>query len=105
MQLPHIAQRAALKQLDMVLEGFLLSDADINAAVDAYMASFADIVLPAVEMEEILSVLRGRVDGALFAQIQETVETYKAAVEAGTGMLIVTIACIFPFMHIQSCPC
>ena len=67
--LPHVAQRTALQQLEMALDGFLLSDADVNAAVDSDLASFDNKLLPVYEVEEIMSVLRGRVDAGMATQV------------------------------------
>ncbi|EJK45596.1 hypothetical protein THAOC_35783 [Thalassiosira oceanica] len=66
---PHITLRKAIDRLENGMSGFVLS----SSAIESTMKNIADAVtdqsLAAYEIDEQLSVLNGRIDGALFDEL------------------------------------
>lgn len=75
--LPHLALREAHKQLEKVLNGYLLSEADIDAALTEFVRFTQDRTLAPYEMEEAMAVLRGRIDATLFDKISQYNTNYR----------------------------
>lgn len=57
---PHLVARLAREKLERVLTGYYLSDEDIESSLDVMLTSIHNKLLPALEVEEALSVLRGK---------------------------------------------
>lgn len=81
--LPHIVMREALTLLEKVLEGFPVTDAAIDTAFATYLESFGDKLLPSYELEEAMSVLRGRIDANLTQKILTANSEYRDQVKSG----------------------
>ncbi len=83
---PHLIMREALRTLDIVFDGYLVSESAIEEAYNAYMDTAADKLLPVYELEEAMSVLRGRIDSALFSKISSCNMAFKSKIlESGNN--------------------
>jgi len=72
-------------QLEKVLAGYPLADAEIKEAVVKYIAHLSDKSTPVYEVEEAMSVLRGRIDAELGQTILSLNADYKAALAASAS--------------------
>ena len=79
--LPHVVMREAQRKINQVFEGYPVPDAEADAAFEAYLQSFNEKLLPVYEVEEAMSVLRGRIDADLFEKILRMNADYKAYVQ------------------------
>ena len=85
---PHLLLRGAVEKLNGAVAGYVLSE----QGVDRAMADLADAVmdpeLPVLEVDEQLSVLRGRIPGKLFDSITDMLKEHKdlIAEQAGSGV-------------------
>eukprot|EP01035_Chromulina_nebulosa_P020054 gene20054-26034_t len=66
---PHVVLRSSRQTIERVLEGYSLTETEISEAISVYISSFIDNSLPSYEIEEYLSVLKGRIDADLFTTI------------------------------------
>eukprot|EP01041_Mallomonas_annulata_P000604 gene604-1167_t len=73
---PHLVVRDAVKVLDTVLEGFASAEGQVMNALKELKEQMINPMLPVLEVEEALSVLRGRLDAKVFTEIQELTSTY-----------------------------
>ena len=74
--LPHLAFSQARKQLEKVLDGYDLTEDDIDIALAECRAALTNKFLPAYSMRDALSVLSGRIDATLFDRITSLNEDY-----------------------------
>jgi len=90
MKRPHLLLRNAIAKLNGAVDGYILSE----EAIDQAMSDLADAVmspeLPVLEIDEQLSVLRGRISGRLFESISAILAEYNALIaeQAGSGVQI-----------------
>ena len=80
--LPHVVMREAQRKINQVFEGYPVPDAEVEAAFAAFLQSFTEKMLPVYEIEEAMSVLRGRIDADLFEKILRINSDYKAYIVA-----------------------
>ena len=78
----HLKQKAALKSLEQVLEGYPLSEKEIHRTMKVFIESLKDPMLPVLKVDATMSVLRGRIDADLTANILNLNEQYRSAVKA-----------------------
>merc|ERR1711871_475139 len=83
---PHLKLRESLNQLERVLDGYVLSKERTDAALSNYISAVTDKLLPAFEVEEKMSILRGRVDSSVTDSINSENRNYKKAIESGTNV-------------------
>lgn len=74
--LPHLAYSHAKKKLEKVLDGYALSEDDIDRALADCRTALMNRLLPAYSMRDALSVLNGRIDSGLFERISTLNEEY-----------------------------
>lgn len=79
-KLPHHKRKLALAEIDKVLDGYPLTDSEIEAALEDCISTLHDRLLPVYEIQEALSVLRGRIDNDLFNRITELNEEYNRSI-------------------------
>jgi acetyl-CoA carboxylase/biotin carboxylase 1 len=77
----HLKQKAALKSLQQVLEGYPLSEKEIRKTMKVFIESLRDPMLPVLNVDVAMSVLRGRIDGDLANTINGLNDQYRAAVK------------------------
>ena len=68
---PHITLRKALDKLKNGMAGYILSTDTIGRILVEISSAVTDPYLPALEIEEKLSVLNGRIDSALFDELSK----------------------------------
>jgi len=78
--LPHIKRREAANAVEGVLAGYPRSERDIERALGFLIDSLGDALTPYYEVQEKMSVLRGRIDAGLTKQILELNAKHKQAV-------------------------
>jgi len=83
---PHVLVRNALQKLELVLRGYPLDSAEITKAFDDYVCNFKDKLLPVYEVEETLSVLRGRIEAPLMDSLLQANDQYRDAVVSGANV-------------------
>ncbi|KAL9191373.1 hypothetical protein ACHAXT_001079 [Thalassiosira profunda] len=66
---PHITLKKALGKLKNGMAGYVLSPGAIDLTMKDIASAVTDPALPAYEIDEQLSVLNGRIDGALFDEL------------------------------------
>jgi len=76
----HVKAKDCQKILDQVLQGFPLSDSDINAALNTLIRILRDPMLPVLQVEASLSVLRGRIDTDLYSKISSFNSEFKVRI-------------------------
>ena len=77
----HVNMRNTLKEIEKVLDGYLLTEDEIHIAVEKYLNGFHDRLVPVLEIDEALSVLRGRIDNNLFNDINDINTNYRLLIE------------------------
>ena len=81
--LPHIKRREALSAVENVLAGYPLSDREIEQALWHLMDAIGDALTPYYEVQEKMSVLRGRIDNTLTQKILAWNDQHRKEVELG----------------------
>lgn len=74
--LPHLIYKSSREQLEKVLDGYSLSEAEIDQALATCTGALMNKMLPAYELREAISVLEGRIDADLFDRIIKLNEDY-----------------------------
>jgi acetyl-CoA carboxylase / biotin carboxylase 1 len=82
----HQVHRQAKQQLQYVFDGYFLSGAQIQEYFSALIDSFHDPLLAVYELEDLLSVLRGRIDHDLFQYVKNTLQSYSLQIESSTSI-------------------
>lgn len=72
----HLSLRDAKQRIERVLDGYYLSKQESEEALCTYLNICDDKLLPALEIEEVLSVLRGRIDSKLFEELSSINSSY-----------------------------
>lgn len=67
--LPHLIYKSSREQLEKVLDGYSLSEAEIDRALATCTGALMNKLLPAYELREAMSVLEGRIDSDLHDRI------------------------------------
>lgn len=85
---PHLLLRGAVKQLTGAVDGYVLSDEAIDRAISDLADAVMDPELPALEIDEQLSVLSGRIPAKLFRGISDILRQYKSSIieQKGSGV-------------------
>lgn len=78
--LPHVRMKESVAQLEKILDGFPLAEKDVVHAFQSLVDCQQHPLLPVYQIEEIMSILRGRIDADLFVKIQEINHQYKEQV-------------------------
>jgi acetyl-CoA carboxylase/biotin carboxylase 1 len=68
---PHITLRKAMDRLKNGMAGYVLSSGAIDSIMKDIASAVADPSLPAYEIDDQLSVLNGRIDGALYDELSK----------------------------------
>lgn len=68
---PHITLRKAMDRLKNGMAGYVLSPGAIDSIMKDIASAVADPSLPAYEIDDQLSVLNGRIDGALYDELSK----------------------------------
>jgi acetyl-CoA carboxylase/biotin carboxylase 1 len=68
---PHVIARESLKTINKIFEGYYFKEDAAASALGAYLKGLNDPALPSYEMEEALSVVRGRIPGPLYSAISK----------------------------------
>lgn len=76
-RVPHLLLRGAVAQLNGAVSGYAPSEEAIDRAVSDLADAVMDPSLPALEIDEQLSVLSGRIPSKLFQGISKTLLEYK----------------------------
>ncbi len=79
---PHFILRNCRQQLERVLEGYAVSTNQVTKTFKTFVAMFQNSLLPALEIEEAMSVLRGRIDATVAGKILEANGAYVEATRA-----------------------
>ena len=82
-QRPHVTLRKALDRLKGGIAGYAVSPGVIDNVMSDIETAVTDPTLPVYEIEEHLSVLNGRIDGALYDNLSKMLSDFKASCEAG----------------------
>lgn len=77
---PHVIARESLITINKIFEGYYFKEEAAVAALSAYLKGLNDPALPAYEMEEALSVVRGRIPTALYSAISGANKKFRAKV-------------------------
>ena len=77
----HVKVRETRRALESVLEGYPLSEEDINQTMESFLGCLKDPLLPALRVQSALSVLRGRIDQELYKKIRSINNTYRDEIE------------------------
>ena len=80
---PHLQLRGAMETLNRVVSGFYISEPEISVALADLTEAVKNPLLPALEIQEQLSVLSGRIPGSLYDSISSTVKAFKADCHSG----------------------
>lgn len=81
---PHLLLRSAMEKLNSVLAGDAsLAKDEVDAAMDDLARAVTDPLLPVLEVDEQLSVLRGRISNDLFNSISALLEADQGSRVAG----------------------
>jgi len=85
---PHLLLRKSLEKLNSAVAGYVLSEEDIDAAMADLADAVVDPELPALEIDEQLSVLSGRIPSKLFEGISSILLEYRNAImeQKGSGV-------------------
>jgi len=83
---PHLVMREALGILEKTLAGYHISAADIEKAMDTYLKSLRNSLLPVYELEEAMAVLRGRIDSNVAAAVVKANCDYRESIVAGLSV-------------------
>lgn len=67
-------------KIQQTLDGYPVPEVEADAAMTAYLQSFREKLLPVYEMDETMSVLRGRIDAELHEDILKINSDYKKAI-------------------------
>jgi acetyl-CoA carboxylase/biotin carboxylase 1 len=78
---PHISLQKAIERIRQGMAGFVLTEDSLMQAMEDLQEAVANPLLPALEVEEKLSVLRGRIDGDLFTYLIEMIKDFKIQCE------------------------
>ena len=73
------------------MEGYPVPEAEADIALESYLQSYSEKLLPVYEVEEAMSVLRGRIDADLFEKIIRINTDYKTYVTSNRTPLGSTI--------------
>ena len=76
-QRPHVTLRKALDRLRGGIAGYAVSPGVIEQVMSDIEMVVTDPTLPVYEIEENLSVLNGRIDGALYEKLSKMIEDFK----------------------------
>jgi acetyl-CoA carboxylase / biotin carboxylase 1 len=68
-ELPHLIYKSSREQLEKVLDGYSLSESEIDHALATCTGALMNRLLPAYELREAMSVLEGRIDSDLYDRI------------------------------------
>lgn len=79
-RLPHVKLREVQQNIEKVLDGYVIPDASITSFIADFIECKRNPLLPFYKVEEGLSVLRGRIDGALFTKLSNLNNTYKESI-------------------------
>jgi acetyl-CoA carboxylase/biotin carboxylase 1 len=82
---PSLKLNEALHDIEKVLEGYPLSEDNINSILNTFLESKRNKLLPVLKVEEVLSVLRGRIDSDLFNIIHQMNEDYRHSIPLSTS--------------------
>jgi acetyl-CoA carboxylase/biotin carboxylase 1 len=93
-KLPHLKRRDSLNIIECVLKGYPQSSQETESALIDLMSSISDPLTPFFEVEESMSVLRGRIDGSITNKILEINDEHKRSVESGNSK------CVYPAKRI-----
>jgi len=74
---PHITLRKAIARLTNGMAGYVFSSDAIDQTMVDIAAAVTDPSLPAYEIDEQLSVLNGRIDGALYDELSKMTSDFK----------------------------
>lgn len=80
-QRPHLTLRKAVDKLKGGIAGYAISRAVIDNIMNDIESAVTDPTLPMYEIEEHLSVLNGRIDGSLYANLNKLIGDFKAISE------------------------
>ena len=80
---PHISLRNSSSILMSVLDGYVLFPSEIESAIAEFYAGLQNPLLPFYEVEEALSVMRGRIDADVISTIQNMNLKYCEDVQKG----------------------
>jgi acetyl-CoA carboxylase/biotin carboxylase 1 len=85
---PHLLFRRAIEKLNGAVSGYVLSEEAIEQAMSDLAYAVMDPELPVLEIDEQLSVLRGRIPGKLFEAISNILTEHKTLIkeQAGSGV-------------------
>jgi acetyl-CoA carboxylase/biotin carboxylase 1 len=75
---PNMLLGKAEDKLKVGVSGYLLDDESLRVAMDDFEEAVKNPMLPVLEIEEKLSVLRGRIDGVLFSELNDLITAFKA---------------------------
>ena len=81
-QRPHVTLRKALDRLRGGIAGYAVSPGVIEQVMNDIEMAVTDPTLPVYEIEENLSVLNGRIDGALYDKLSKMIEDFKMRCDA-----------------------
>ena len=76
---PHITLRQAMDRIKNGMAGYVMSSGAIDLTMKDVAAAVTDPSLPAYEIDEQLSVLNGRIDGALFDELSKMISNCKGS--------------------------
>jgi hypothetical protein len=81
-QRPHTTLRKAMDRLKSGMAGYAISPGVVDHVMADIMAVVTDPTLPVYEIEEHLSVLNGRIDGTLYANLSKLISDFKESCES-----------------------
>jgi acetyl-CoA carboxylase/biotin carboxylase 1 len=82
-QRPHVTLRKALDRLKGGIAGYAVSPGVIDQVMQDIETAVTDPTLPVYEIQEHLSVLNGRIDGALYDNLNKMINDFKASCDSG----------------------
>jgi acetyl-CoA carboxylase/biotin carboxylase 1 len=82
---PSLKLNEALHDIEKVLEGYPLSEENINGILNTFIESKRNKLLPVLKVEEVLSVLRGRIDSDLFNTVHQINEDYRQSIRVSVS--------------------
>ena len=83
--LPHLTLRNAFDLLNSGMSGYVLCKENLLRAMDELHHACTDPYLPIYEVEEKLSVLKGRINGELFESLSSILSSYKSTCSVQTN--------------------
>ena len=76
--LAHVELRETMTRLEGVLAGYFMTGTELDTLLNTFMECQMNPMLPVYEMDDALSVLKGRIDMDLFSNIDKKLREYEA---------------------------